>query len=270
LFNVRYATLLFALLHFLETKGSLYVDEGDEKGDRTPRGYLHIWVFNEMRHLHKIGRKLSQLPRHEDTADPARAGAPFTLPATLDLPESEPARWQLHHDNFRDSAQLIERMLASGSGDESDPFLESLRKSDDECLRISETQVAGTSLPPQPTEFQKAVLILDEAVRGLPIGRHGAFWRDISLQEFLELRIPVPPDELELLSVGNGDESNLIRVLRGVHEEVPQMPRNRPPVPPSRIAFLKEWIDRHCPDNVPANQIGIHSEPMPNEEPPPA
>ena len=268
LFNVRYAILLFTLAHFLETRGSLYVEEGQEKGDRTPRGFLHLWVFNEMRHLHKIGRKLSQLPRREDTSDPARAGAPFTLPATLDLPESESARWELHHNNFRHSSELIAEIVASGSGDETDPFLEALRRSDDEGLRISETQIAGSPLPPQPTEFQKAVLILDESVRGLPFGIHGAFWRDIGLQEFLTLRIP--PVDLELLIVGNGDESNLIQVLRGVHQTVPQMPRRRPPVPPSRIAFLKEWIDRHCPDNDPPNQIGIHSEPVPNEEPPPA
>lgn len=267
LFDLRYSILLFALTHFLETDGALYVQAGPQKGDRTARGYLQIWVFNEMRRIHKIGRKLSQLPRREDATDIARAGAPFTLPATLALPANEPDRWRLHHDKFRESLSLIERILEPGLGDDGDPFLESLRSSDGECLRLAETQIASQPLPPQPTEFQQVVRILDEAVRGLPVREHGAFWRDVVLEDFLPLRIP--PLDLELLIVGNGAESNLIQVLRGEHELVPRMPRGRPPVPPFRIEFIREWIDRNCPDSDPPGQIGIHSEPEPNAEPPP-
>lgn len=272
LFNLRYEILLTSLIHFLESEGPLYVTEGETKGDRTARGYLHIWTFDEMRRIFKIGTKLSQLPRH-DPADEARAGAPFTLPATLDLPAGESARWQKHSECFAQCLRMLDEMLQPGSGNEDDPFLSALRASDETSLAISQTQVAGESLPLQPVEFKKVVRILDEAVRGLRVGSHGGFWRDVTLQTFIEQRIAVPVLglELELLVVGDGQESNLVKVLNGdlQSQGVPRMPDLRPPVPAARIEYIKEWIDRGCPDNDPPGEVGLAAEPDPNAEPPP-
>lgn len=265
LFDLRYAILLMGLAHFLEVEGPLYLEAGPQKGDRTPRGYLHLWVFNEMRRLHKLGRKLSQLPRREDPLDGARAGAPFTLPLTLELPPGEPARWKLHRDNFEASLRLVDELLQAGSGDETDPFLHALIAADSQCLAIAESQMEGLALPAQTTDFQKVVHILDEAVRGLSIRRHGGFWRGINRDEFVALSVL----GFELLVVGDGQSSNLIKVLRGELGALPRMPVARPPVPRPRIEFIKEWIDSGCPDNDPPGAIGIAPEPDPLSEPSP-
>ena len=100
-------------------------------------------------------------------------------------------------------------MLEAGSVDENDPFLRFLFESDRKSLDIARSQVEGDGLPPQPTEFQKVVHILDEAVRGFPVQEHGAFWRDVKLTDFLNVR----PIGLRLLVVGNSGQSNLVRVL---------------------------------------------------------
>ncbi|MEP7337908.1 MAG: ferritin-like domain-containing protein, partial [Acidobacteriota bacterium] len=89
LFNLRYRLLLAYLSHFLRLDQQRYTDSGD----RTPRGLLLIWTFNEMRRLKKLAEKLVQLPKdkREDETQPfppdaLNAGPPFELPYTLNLP----------------------------------------------------------------------------------------------------------------------------------------------------------------------------------------
>ena len=94
LFNFRYRLLLAYLSHFLRLGHDLYVRDAPAQGDRTARGLLLIWTFNEMRRLRKIANKLVRLPRDEQPGE-ATAGPPFELPYTLNLSLihiSEPTR----------------------------------------------------------------------------------------------------------------------------------------------------------------------------------
>jgi Ferritin-like len=272
LFNLRYRLLLGHLSHFLRLSQELYVTEPEpHRGDRTARGFLLIWTFNEMRHLKRIAGKLVQLPRDEPPGD-IHAGPPFELPYTLNLPDREEDRWRTHLDVSRASVRLVrERLLQPGDPtDQHDDFLKDLVASDEQVQDIMESLAAGTGVPQGrlPTDFHKAVVILEEAVRGFDVGRpHAHFWAEKTRDKFLQTTNPAPPvpknpqGEFDF----NPDRSQLIRRLEGTAQK--QMPRFRPPVPVERIRFLRDWISRGAPDSVPAGEIGVHHERPPEQEP---
>src|SRR5262249_6222920 len=69
-----------------------------------------------------------------------------------------------------------------------------------------------------PTEhpmnrFARVVQILDTAIGGpqVNIGVHGAFWRNVSRDQFVAKKV----QGLDLLVVGNGAASNLVKALKG-------------------------------------------------------
>ena len=93
--------------------------------------------------------------------------------------------------------------------------------------------------------FQKVIQILDAAVGGptAPVGFHGAFWRGVSRNDFVTTKI----FGLELIAIGNGAGSNLVKALKG---ETPfgadtgnpeasfnRMPSGMAPVSSGDIAF---------------------------------
>jgi rubrerythrin len=271
LFNLRYRLLLGYLSHFLRLRQELYVaGPGPRRGDPTSRGLLLIWTFNEMRHLKKIAGKLVQLPR-DDPPAVTRAGPPFELPYTLNLPEREEDRWRVHLDVSRASVRLVrERLQSADATDQQDGFLADLVAMDEKAHVIMESLAAGAAVPEGslPADFKKAVLILDEAVRGFDIGFHGRFWADQTRNQFLTTRtpkgVPVEPD-------GQGgfdpDRSALIMDIEGTIPGQARMPRFRPPVPPERIGFLRDWIQAGAPDSVPPDEVGIRRERTPTPEP---
>jgi hypothetical protein len=138
-----------------------------------------------------------------------------------------------------------------------------------------ESLAAGTGVPQGslPTDFHKAVVILEEAVRGFdippPPTRHGHFWADQTRDKFLQTTNPAPPVPKNPQGGFDfdPDRSQLIRRLDGTAQK--QMPRFRPPVPAERRRFLRDWISRGAPDSVPANQVGVHHERPPAQEPVP-
>jgi Ferritin-like len=278
LFNLRYRLLLGCLSHFLRLRQELYVaGPGPQRGDRTARGLLLIWTFTEMRRLKKIAGKLVQLPLH-DPPDGTHAGPPFELPYTLNLPESEEDRWRTHLDVSRASVWLIRERLQPADADEGgDGFLADLVARDKEAQIILASLAAGTGVPPGslPSDFQKAVLILEEAVRGFDFPRdattHRSFWADKNRQQFLDTTSPAP-----LLAKNpqggpdfNPDRSTLINFLQGPVLGRPRMPRFRPRVPAERLGFLRDWITKKCPDNDPPGQKGLRRERDPASEPVP-
>jgi rubrerythrin len=272
LFNLRYRLLLGHLSHFLRLSQELYVTEpGPHLGDRTARGLLLIWTFNEMRHLKRIAGKLVQLPRDEPPGD-IHAGPPFELPYTLNLPDREEDRWRTHLDVSRASVRLVRERLQPGDPgdptDQHDDFLKDLVASDEQVQVIMQSLAAGTGVPEGrlPTGFHKAVVILEEAVRGFEIrpgAFHDHFWADKTRDRFLATDRPPHPVE-----PFNPDQSPLIQRLEST---VPRnrMPRFRPPVPAERIRFLRDWISAGAPDSVPAGKIGVHHERPPEQEPVP-
>ncbi len=107
--------------------------------------------------------------------------------------------------------------------------------------------------------FQQVKDILDNSVGGanaVVAGPHGAFWRNQSREQFVAFKILGLP----LVSVGDGNGSNLIKALRGESPfgqdigtpgaSIRRMPAGRDPVPPDQIAFISAWIDDGCPDEV--------------------
>src|SRR5205823_10191010 len=126
----------------------------------------------EMRRVSRLAAKLATMPRLESDPDgPERAGAPFEMPYTLDLPSSESDRWRRHLDVLETSLNLVRRMYADPA-DAEDPLLQELAASDMETRQILQAAAADDILPPQPDGFKKVVRILDDSVRGFHIGVH--------------------------------------------------------------------------------------------------
>jgi hypothetical protein len=275
LFNLRYRLLLGYLSHFLRLNQELYVpDQGARRGDRTARGLLLIWTFNEMRRLKKIAGKLVQMPLNNPPGD-THAGPPFELPYTLNLPDREADRWRAHLDVSRASVRLVEQQLQPADPtDTADGFLDDLVSLDNETHAIMESLASGAGVPQAslPTDFKKAVLILEEAVRGFDITpvRHDNFWGGKTRDAFLGLNSPAPPVAKDPQGGFNFDpaESPLVKRLEGrLPPGQKQMPRFRPPIPAERIGFIRDWISAGCPDNSPAGQVGLQRERQPTPEP---
>lgn len=121
-----------------------------------------------------------------------------------------------------------------------------------------------------PSDFQKVVRILDEAVRGFTIGPpHSNFWAGKTRDAFLETS-PIPGGPVVLHNPDGGintdpDTSPLVRRLESPPRT--RMPRFRPPVPPERIGFIRQWISDGAPDNDLPGQIGLVRERDPRPEP---
>jgi hypothetical protein len=107
--------------------------------------------------------------------------------------------------------------------------------------------------------FQQVREILDAAVGGpaAPVaGPHRAFWRNQTRDQFVAFRILGLP----LVTIGDGNGSNLVKALRGESPfgadvgtpgaTIRRMPAGLPPVPEDQIAFIAQWIDEGCPEEV--------------------
>ena len=271
LFNLRYRLLLAYLMQFLRSSGSRYLAEGPDKGDRTPRGLLLLWSFDEMRHLKKIAGKMVRLPLH-DADDRLNAGPPFQLPYTLTISDNERLRWRGHLDVLETSLAVIRDSLrVLGSPDEADPFLADLQASDEKQISLLKVLSHGEQIPPDslPQGFQKVVTMLEEAVRGFTIDAHTNFWTNINRDQFVRLHMfdrPFiardPNDDCKLMS----ENSQLVSRLRS-SGKTGRMPRYRPNIDVSRQQFIGEWIDAQAPDNIPPGQIGVKSEQNPHLDP---
>ena len=104
--------------------------------------------------------------------------------------------------------------------------------------------------------FQRVIEILDRAVGGpnASVGFHGAFWRNITRNDFVAKKV----FGLQLITVGDGAGSNLVKALKGqppfgadladapTDATFSRMPAGLDPVPPSVIAFLETWINEGC------------------------
>lgn len=108
--------------------------------------------------------------------------------------------------------------------------------------------------------FDRVKQYLQDAVNGDSIGVHGNFWMPLTLDQFKSFVVPVHGG-VQLLVVGNGDESNLIKALQGrspfgkdlgvpgaVFPRMPLADDGYQPMPDDRIAFIKSWIDDGCPE----------------------
>ncbi|MGH3872781.1 MAG: ferritin-like domain-containing protein [Pseudonocardiaceae bacterium] len=270
LFNLRYRLLLGQFSHFLRLDDDLYSDTpGPQLGDRTARGLLLIGTFDEMRHLKKIAGKLVQLPK-DNPPGGVHAGPPFELPYTLNLPDTEPQRWRMHLDASRAVVALIrEQLQPDDAAADADGFLTDLLRRDTQAHVVMQSLAGGNGIPPErlPAGFGKAVAILEEAVRGFTIGRHGNLWSERTRDQFLDVRffgqqpVRLNPDGTVDRNPANAP---LVQRLEG---PTFRMPLFRPPVPEARIGFIRQWIAEGCPDDSPPGQIGVEHERDPEPEP---
>ncbi len=97
------------------------------------------------------------------------------------------------------------------------------------------------------TTFTDVQNILENAVNGDDIGKHGNFWRNKTKDDFVKLTVEGKP----LLVVGNSGGSNLIKALKGITPFdgtfAPRMPEGYDPVPDPQIQQIADWIDAGCP-----------------------
>jgi hypothetical protein len=103
--------------------------------------------------------------------------------------------------------------------------------------------------------FRQVKDILDNAVGGPDafVGAHGPFWRVQSRDEFVAIDV----FGLQLVSVGDGSGSNIVKALRGEvpfgddpKANFPRMPAGLDPVPPEQVDFISAWIDDGCPEEI--------------------
>lgn len=275
LLDQRYELMLGFLWHFLQLNDKPYIGQDDidaagstlsqdQLGDRTPRGFLLLWTFNEMRHIRKISEHLVRLPLGNET-DEERAGPPFRLPRSLELRANAAEQWQAHADRIAVAIQIAERLQEEHETTRDTPsgnlFLVDLIQADRIASETMNALAANELLPAQRKDFAKAVSILNESVRGFNVrlppdeAGHGNFWADRPRSEVVGdagERFLIDPET----DRDDPESSELIRVLT---EEEPslRMPRNRPPVPAERIEFLKWWIGAGSPDSDPPEQVGV-------------
>ena len=163
LFNLRYRMLLGCFAHFMRLDHTLYTDvPGAQRGDRTAKGLLLVWTFDEMRRLSKIATKLVQLPK-DDPPGPLHAGPPFELPYTVNLPEGEPQRWRTHLDISQAAVRLVREQLQPDERvADRDDFLDDLLRRDEGDQLVMQALAKGLEVPPDsvPSDFRKAVRIL--------------------------------------------------------------------------------------------------------------
>ncbi|MGH3835689.1 MAG: ferritin-like domain-containing protein [Pseudonocardiaceae bacterium] len=272
LFNLRYRLLLGQLSHFLRLDHDLYSETpGPQLGDRTERGLLLIGTFDEMRHLKKIAGKLVQLPK-DNPPGPVHAGPPFELPYTLNLPDDDPQRWRMHLDASRAAVQLVrEQLQPDDAAADADGFLTDLVSRDAQAQIVMQSLAEGNGVPPEslPTGFGKAVTILEEAVRGFTIGVHGNLWAERTRDQFLAVPFPGEQPPVQLNPDGSvnrdPDTAPLVQRLEGTASGN-RMPRFRPPVPGTRIGFIRQWIAEGALDDSPPGQIGVEHERAPEPE----
>ncbi|MFC5142930.1 ferritin-like domain-containing protein [Actinomycetospora rhizophila] len=273
LFDLRYRLLLGQLGHFLLVDQPCYSSANSpERGDRTARGLLLAGTFDEMRRLAKIAGHLVLLPQ-QDPETATRAGPPFGLPYTLNLPDRDRLRWRSHLDVSRAAGRLIRDELLDPAAP--DGFLEDVLAADGRAQTIMTALAAGQAVPPGslPAGFAKVTTILEEAVRGFTIVSpiHGNFWAGRSRDEVVD----GPPRTVRRNADGSTDtdpdRSPLVQRLEHANPTM-RMPRFRPPVPPERVEYIREWIRAGAPDDVPPDPDGLQRERDPRTEgsaPPP-
>ena len=131
LFNVRYRMLLGFLTH------SFLLDDGfNRSGAYSPRGTIVHATFGEMYNLRSIAHVLINMPLAL-VGSTKKAGPPFLIPYTMDLPAHEKDRWRMHQDLITASLDLIEQLLGKDGGD-NDRYLNSLKEADSELNRIAQ------------------------------------------------------------------------------------------------------------------------------------
>ncbi|MGW4113874.1 ferritin-like domain-containing protein [Actinosynnema sp. NPDC004786] len=129
LFNLRYRMLLADISHAFLLAGP--VDNG---GVLTGRGALVHRAFAEMYNLRALAGRLVERPLEAKAPDGLRAGPPFEMPYSLELPHHDHDRWLLQRDLVQASRLLTAQLADTDPDGPADPYLVALREADQRAL----------------------------------------------------------------------------------------------------------------------------------------
>jgi hypothetical protein len=144
LFNIRYRILLTYLTHTFRLARFVAADEPNT------RGAVMAKIFGEMYNLKSISGILVRMPLTKNANDPRRAGPPFEMPYTIELPLDDLDCWRLHHDLAMNSKNLCDALLDPHKDHllttppEGKDYLLTLRSIDDKAMAWIDTIIAGT------------------------------------------------------------------------------------------------------------------------------
>lgn len=124
LLNLRYRMLLTWLGH------SFQLAHGLADSDQvSARGLLIHSTFGEMYNLRSLSTLLVQMPLDRSGSE-RRAGPPFQMPYTVDLPLDELDVWRLHLDLLEASSRLVHGLLRHEPSPEQRGYLLALQDAD--------------------------------------------------------------------------------------------------------------------------------------------
>ena len=143
LFNVRYRMLLTYLTHTFRLARVVPPDEPNT------RGAVMAKIFGEMYNIKTIAGIVVCMPLTDKLDDPRRAGPPFQMPYTIELPLDEIDCWQMHRDIVLSSIELCDTLLDPAAGHlattppAGEPYLRTLRNHDRKALEWIDIVLAG-------------------------------------------------------------------------------------------------------------------------------
>jgi hypothetical protein len=140
LFNLRYRMLLVNLAHSMHPIAA--------RSDQIPvvdRGIVINRTFAEMYNLRVIAGILLQFPMDPDDPDGPRAGPPFEMPYTLDMPGREYNRWRLQLDLLQAAQSAIDHLKQPPTAG-AERFLAALRASDQMAVERIERMLSGQTV----------------------------------------------------------------------------------------------------------------------------
>ena len=139
-FNARYRLLLMRLSHFL------VLEDSTDMGKKDRRAFLQTTCLSEMpNHLGPLATQLVTLPLTDHPACKSKAGAPFELPYTLNIPDREPDRWRLHRDVVVLSTNVYNALVQKDPSLVNDPLVKDIHRSDLDDLTFIEQAINATS-----------------------------------------------------------------------------------------------------------------------------
>jgi hypothetical protein len=139
-FNLRYRMLLVNLAHSMHP-----IPLRSDEIPVVDRGIVINRTFAEMYNLRVIAGILLQLPIDPAHPDGARAGPPFEMPYTLDMPGRESNRWRLQLDLLEAAKLAIDELRPRATAG-SERFLASLSASDQSAIERIQMMLSGQAL----------------------------------------------------------------------------------------------------------------------------
>ena len=143
LFNVRYRMLLTYLTHTFRLARTVSPDEPNT------RGAVMAKIFGEMYNIKTIAGIVVVMPLTDKPGDKHRAGPPFQMPYTIELPLDEIDCWRMHRDVVLSSMELCDELLdpahdhLTTTPPAGEPYLRALRNGDQKTLAWIDTVLAG-------------------------------------------------------------------------------------------------------------------------------